>query len=64
MYYPCAKLMCVFVFAYADCWFSCAAAQIQNKDAGHLTSVLKMHNTLLIKDSIITPKFQASALLP
>ena len=23
-----AKLICVFVFAYADCWFSCAAAQI------------------------------------
>ena len=23
-----AKLICVFVFAYADCWFSHAAAQI------------------------------------
>ena len=23
-----AKLICVFVFAYADCWFSCAAAHI------------------------------------
>ena len=24
-----AKLICVFVFAYADCWFSDAAAQIR-----------------------------------
>ena len=24
-----AKLICVFVFAYTDCWFSCAVAQIQ-----------------------------------
>ena len=24
-----AKLICVFVFAYADCWFSHAAAQMQ-----------------------------------
>ena len=23
-----AKLSCAFVFAYADCWFSCAAAQM------------------------------------
>ena len=23
-----AKLICVFVFAYADCWFSCAAVYI------------------------------------
>ena len=23
-----AKLICVFAFAYADCWFSCAAAHI------------------------------------
>ena len=41
LYYPCsenkgadqlhsvtAKLICTFVFAYADCWFSHAAAQI------------------------------------
>ena len=40
MYYPCsenkgvtsfavtAKMICVFVFAYADCWFSHDAAQI------------------------------------
>ena len=25
-----AKLICVFVFAYADCWFSHEAAQISN----------------------------------
>ena len=25
-----AKLICVFVFAYADCWFSHKAAQIQD----------------------------------
>ena len=37
LYYACsenkgavtAKLICAFVFAYADCWFSHAAAQIQ-----------------------------------
>ena len=40
MYYPCskknalisfavtAKLICAFVFAYADCWFYLAVAQI------------------------------------
>ena len=27
-----AKLVCTFVFAYADCWFSDAAAQIENFD--------------------------------
>ena len=45
MYYPCsenkgadqlrgysltAKLICIFVFAYADCWFSHEAAQLLN----------------------------------
>ena len=34
MYYPCSenkgaeKLICVFVFVYADCWFSHEAAQL------------------------------------
>ena len=28
-----AKLICTFVFAYADCWFSPAAAQFINKKA-------------------------------
>ena len=23
-----AKLICAFVFAYADCWFSCVVAQV------------------------------------
>ena len=27
-----AKLICVFVFSYADCWFSHDAAQINNKN--------------------------------
>ena len=27
-----AKLICTFVFAYADCWFSCAAAHIHIKN--------------------------------
>ena len=42
MYYPCsenkgadqlrrAKLICVFVFAYADCWFSPAAALLKSR---------------------------------
>ena len=26
-----AKLICVFIFAYADCWFSGAAAQINTE---------------------------------
>ena len=26
-----AKLICAFVFAYADCWFSDAVAQMENK---------------------------------
>ena len=35
LYYPCSEnkgdqLICVFVFAYADCWFSHEAAQILN----------------------------------
>ena len=25
-----AQLICAFVFAYADCWFSHAAAHVQN----------------------------------
>ena len=31
LYYPCTvteKLICAYVFAYANCWFSDAAAQI------------------------------------
>ena len=27
-----AKLICVFVFAYADCWFSDAAAHLSSLD--------------------------------
>ena len=41
LYYPCSenkgvicfavtvKLICVFVFAYEDCWFPCAEAQME-----------------------------------
>ena len=28
-----AKLICVFIFAYADCWFSHDAAQIMNNSS-------------------------------
>ena len=37
MYYPCSEnkgadqLICAFVFAYADCWFSHEAAQLLMK---------------------------------
>ena len=45
MYYPCCenkgtdhlvgtvKLICVFIFAYADCWFSHEAAHFMNTKA-------------------------------
>ena len=29
-----AKLISVFFFAYADCWFSCAAAHLQSYKPG------------------------------
>ena len=32
-----AKLICAFVFAYADCWLSHGAAQIMIFNAGHST---------------------------
>ena len=35
-----AKLICAFVFAYADCWFSHEAAQILNEINSCLTIVL------------------------
>ena len=34
-----AKLICVFVFAYADCWFSHAAAQIKPFNREQICSV-------------------------
>ena len=45
-----AQLICVFVFAYADCWFSHAAAQIDTENKhdvlAHLV-VPSFHNLLI-----------------
>ena len=47
-----AKLICVFVFAYADCWFSQEVAQIYafGNTNGHSTcpGALEMENTTFI----------------
>ena len=36
-----AKLICVFVFAHADCWFSHEAAQIKDKTEVNLHVLIK-----------------------
>ena len=63
MYYPCsenkgadqlrgyavtAKLICVFVFAYADCWFSHKAAQLLAR-TGHNESQSNPHFAEMLK---------------
>ena len=66
LYYPCsenkgadisfavtAKLICVFVFAYADCWFSHEAAQLWEKTC-HLVSS-RVH-TILFPSYTVTIK--------
>ena len=39
-----AKLICVFVFAYADCWFSHEAAQILCKRIVEICIIVWMHD--------------------
>ena len=38
-----AKLICAFVFAYADCWFSHAAAQLIKRVTDDFTFSLRKH---------------------
>ena len=57
LYYPCSEnkcayLICAFVFAYADCWFSHAAAQITS----HLQIMVQIFD-IIIKDDITMKLF-------
>ena len=45
-----AKLICAFVFAYGDCWFSHAAAQIMSSDqvyGSESVTLLQKKNSLI-----------------
>ena len=47
-----AKLMCAFVFAYADCWFSHAAAHIPKYYPLHKVVQIKIHKENISLDRI------------
>ena len=51
MYYLNAKLICVFVFAYADCWFSHEAAQMFYSD--HVTCLLSLNIEINVSLKIV-----------
>ena len=52
-----AKLICAFVFAYADCWFSHEAAQLSTN---HFDKVINK-KTALFKHSLLKTSLQIGA---
>ena len=51
-----AKLICVFVFAYADCWFSHEAAQI-------IMILIRIRSTLVTRMRSISPRKPAVGII-